>query len=147
WQLSFARPPLAHGRSVVPTVRRLTGRSVFVPAALTIHAVGKRVDHHVTARQPELGDKALNPMARASNRGAPDDRFMLGRVLTNHQQPRGAIQSAAMKDGTPLGSEIFRRKDVGTGHVLHKRVKWLIRVATSVGRYRAVSRIITLQPG
>ena len=89
-------------------------------AALTQDAVEERVHHHVTARDPELGEEALDALTRLADEDATDDGFVRGRVLPNHEDACAAVEAPAMEDRSPLRPEVGRRVDLGTRVVPHE---------------------------
>ena len=98
------QPPV----SVVDEVRVLSG--LRFDAA--VDAVQVRIDEHVTACDPELGQQALDPAPGLANQDAAHDGLVLRGILTDHEHARRAVEPAAMEDRPPLEAKLIWRIDV-----------------------------------
>ena len=90
-------------------------------AALAQDAVEERVHHHVAARDPELGEEALDALARFADEDAADNSFVRRRVLPDHEHTCAAVEAAAVEDRTPFRPEVGRWVDLGARVVPHQR--------------------------
>jgi hypothetical protein len=60
------------------------------------------------AVNPELPEKALDPIARLPDQDAPENRLVLRRILTQDQDTGSPIETATMKDRAPLQAKVTR---------------------------------------
>src|SRR5262249_15087833 len=85
-------------------------------------------DHHIRSSQAQFLEKTLGPLACHANEDAAEHIFILGRILTDDENPCGAIQPPPMKDRPPLDAKIRLWIDVRT-RILHtQRAKWFCRI-------------------
>jgi hypothetical protein len=95
--------------------------SVLLAAALPEHRVQERVDHHVLALDRQARQEPLDALARLADEDPPCDRLVLARILADDQDPRRAVEPAAMKDRPPLDAEVARRVDLGPRRLPYQR--------------------------
>jgi hypothetical protein len=84
-----------------------------VAPGLAVDGVEEGVDHHVGALDPELPEKALDALAGLADQAAVGDRLVLAGVLAQHQDPRAAVEPAAVEDRPPLDPEAVGVLGVG----------------------------------
>ena len=78
---------------------------VLVTPALAVDAVEEGVDHHIASIEAELRQKALDAMSRRPNKDPADHRLVLGWILADTEETRGAVESAAMEDRAPFDAK------------------------------------------
>lgn len=93
------------------------------PAVFWSYAVDERVDDHVARRHAELREEALQALAGLADEDAPHQTLVRGRILTDAEHARRAVEPAAMKDRPPLGAKRRLRIRRGAGIILRERRK------------------------
>jgi hypothetical protein len=120
-----------HGRDpFIAVSRNVRVPDVLITPALPIDAVQKRVEQDVAVGHAELCEKSLNAMTGSAYEDAADDRFMLGRILSDAKDARGAIETPAVKDRPPFGAEGAVGIDARVGRLVAQCLK---RVADVTG--------------
>jgi ABC-type amino acid transport substrate-binding protein len=94
-------------------------------AGLAVDGVEEGVDHHVGALDSEFPEEALDALAGLTDQAAVGDRLVLAGVLAEHQDPRAAVEPAAVEDRPPLDAEAVGVIAVGAGLVARQGGEWL----------------------
>src|SRR5262249_26383033 len=116
-----------------PSVAVLDELRTFLRRGLNgaVNTIEKRIDEHITGRDAQFCQKALDAPTRFAHQDAPDNGLMLGRVLADDQHSGGAIQPPTMENGSP-----FQAKLTGWIHVAF----W-IRADQRSERFYKIARI------
>src|SRR3954454_1337426 len=72
----------------------------------SIDAVQVRVDEHIAARDAELGKQSLNTPPGFAYETATHHNLMLRGILPDDEHARGAVETPAVKDRSPLDAKL-----------------------------------------
>src|SRR5262249_4115892 len=90
---------------------------MLVAALLPVDGIEEAVDHHVAARDAELGEKTLDSVPGDADENPPGDVFQRRGVLPHDEHTRAAVQPTAVEDRPPFDAEGLRRICLGAGVV------------------------------